>query len=292
SVQTIANKGLTFAGDSGTPQNFKLGQTVSIVGGETDTTKLVDGKNIGVVVDDEGKLNVKLAKDLNLGADGSVTTGDTVVNNDGVKVGDNVTLGNTGLTIVNGPSVTTSGINAGDKVISNVADGVADSDAVNKGQLDSVQTIANKGLTFAGDSGTPQNFKLGQTVSIVGGETDTTKLVDGKNIGVVVDDEGKLNVKLAKDLNLGADGSVTTGDTVVNNDGVKVGDNVTLGNTGLTIVNGPSVTTSGINAGDKVISNVADGVADSDAVNKGQLDSVQTIASTGVTFSEVRGTPP
>ncbi|PWD80263.1 hypothetical protein DC083_10095, partial [Ignatzschineria ureiclastica] len=193
--------------------------------------------------------------------------------NDGVKVGDNVTLGNTGLTIVNGPSVTTSGINAGDKVISNVADGVADSDAVNKGQLDSVQTIANKGLTFAGDSGTPQNFKLGQTVSIVGGETDTTKLVDGKNIGVVVDDEGKLNVKLAKDLNLGADGSVTTGDTVVNNDGVKVGDNVTLGNTGLTIVNGPSVTTSGINAGDKVISNVADGVADSDAVNKGQLDS-------------------
>ncbi|WP_189364650.1 ESPR-type extended signal peptide-containing protein, partial [Ignatzschineria ureiclastica] len=244
-VTNKVNEGLTFAGDDGSKKH-QLGETVSIIGG-ADKDALTD-KNIGVVVDNEGKLNVKLAKDINLGADGSVTTGNTVVNNDG-------------LTINGGPSVTQGGINAGNKVISNVADGVADSDAVNKGQLDSVQTIANKGLTFAGDSGTPQNFKLGQTVSIVGGETDTTKLVDGKNIGVVVDDEGKLNVKLAKNIDLDADGSVTTGNTVVNNDG-------------LTINGGPSVTKDGINAGNKVISNVADGVANSDAVNKGQLDVV------------------
>ena len=62
--------------------------------------------NIGVN-NDNGKLKVQLAKDVNLTQDGSVTIGDTAVNNDG-------------LTITGGPSITKGGINAGDKQITNV----------------------------------------------------------------------------------------------------------------------------------------------------------------------------
>ncbi|PWD80272.1 hypothetical protein DC083_09965, partial [Ignatzschineria ureiclastica] len=211
------------------------------------------------------------------------------VNNDGVKVGEGVVLGNIGLTIANGPSITTSGINAGGSKITNVAKGEDDTDAVNKGQLDdALQGIVangNASLDFEGDTGTTK-VNSGGTVSIVGGESDTTKLADGKNVGVVVDDEGKLNVKLAENLDLGTTGSVKTGNTTVNNDGVKVGDNVTLGDTGLTITNGPSITANGVDAGGKTITNVADGVNGKDAVNKDQLDALGTnLTNTGLTFA-------
>ncbi|WP_287770963.1 ESPR-type extended signal peptide-containing protein [Megasphaera sp.] len=112
----------------------------------------------------------------------------------------------------------------------------------------------DKGLSFAGDSGDAINKQLGETMNIVGGATDVTT---GSNIGVVSED-GKLNVRLAKDL------------TGLNS--VKVGDAVTLGTTGLTITNGPSVTTTGINAGNQKITNVVAGVADTDAVNVSQLN--------------------
>ncbi|EEX48424.1 YadA-like family protein [Jonquetella anthropi] len=60
--------------------------------------------------------------------------------------------------------------------------------------------------------------------------------------------------------------SVTTGDVVMNGDG-------------LTVKNGPSVTKKGIDAGGKRITNVADGVDKSDAVNVGQLQ--RAIAGVG-----------
>ena len=54
---------------------------------------------------------------------------------------------------------------------------------------------------------------------------------------------------------------------------VKVGNAVTLGTTGLIITNGPSVTTTGIDAGSKKITNVVAGTDDTDAVNVSQLNS-------------------
>ena len=86
----------------------KLNQQVDIVGG-ADKTKLTDN-NIGVN-NDNGKLKVQLVKDVNLTQDGSVTIGDTALNNGG-------------LTITGGPSVTKDGINAGDKQITNVDSGL------------------------------------------------------------------------------------------------------------------------------------------------------------------------
>ena len=128
--------------------------------------------------------------------------------------------------------------------------------AATQEQLAVVADKASSPLTFAGDSGTDVERKLGETVNIVGGAAGT--LTDG-NIGVVADGTDTLTVKLAKDINLGATGSVTIGNTLVNT-------------SGLTITGGPSVTTSGIDAGEKAITNVADGVNATDAVNVRQLN--------------------
>ena len=306
------DKGLNFAGDSGDAINKKLDQTLDIVGGAKGD--LTTG-NIGVVSED-GKLNVRLAKDL------------TGLNS--VAVGDAVKLGTTGLTITNGPSVTTTGIDAGSKVITNVANGVNPTDAVNVSQLtankvtvaegtnvtvtpttandgsttytvaskdtyttagtydkdgkkitftqndtdknyevdvsglvDGISEDIDKGLNFAGDSGDAINKKLDQTLDIVGGAQGD--LTTG-NIGVVSDD-GKLNVRLAKDL------------TGLNS--VAVGNAVKLGTTGLTITNGPSVTTAGIDAGSKTITNVANGVNPTDAVNVSQLNANKVTVEAG-----------
>ncbi|MHA0876190.1 hypothetical protein, partial [Enterobacter pasteurii] len=69
------------------------------------------------------------------------------------------------------------------------------------------------------------------------------------------DDAGVISLTLNRDLDLD---SVTAGNSVLNTDG-------------LTIANGPSITTGGIDAGGKVIGNVAPGVAGTDAVNVSQL---------------------
>lgn len=154
---------------------------------------------------------------------------------------------------------------------------------------DAINNVRNMPLTFAGDTGTNVTRKLGETVKVVGGETDATKLSDG-NIGVVADGKDKLEIKLAKDIKVD---SVKAGDTVMNNDGVKVGDKValtkdglkagdtTINNDGLTIAGGPSVTKSGIDAAGNKITGVAAGTDDTDAVNVSQLNKAVNAAKTG-----------
>src|SRR5699024_9095166 len=77
----------------------------------------------------------------------------------------------------------------------------------------SVQGQANSPLTFAGDTGDDFDRKLGQTVTIEGGED--SDLTDN-NIGVVSNDKDTLTVKLAKNLTLGDEngaGSIEFGTT-------------------------------------------------------------------------------
>jgi hypothetical protein len=75
-------------------------------------------------------------------------------------VGSNVKLGDTGLTIVGGPSVTSTGIDAGSKVIANVAPGVAGmrvGSAVFKGEsavgISFRRTSENNGWSVTGGVG-------------------------------------------------------------------------------------------------------------------------------------------
>lgn len=164
--------------------------------------------------------------------------------------------------------------------ITNVAAGTEDTDAVNVAQLKSLKSFANQGISFQGDDKNKINKKLGDTLSITGGITDQAKL-SSNNIGVYKNDDGNLTVALAKNLT-GLD-SVTVKDTVINDSGVTIkdgtDDKVTLTKDGLTIIDGPSVTKDGIDAGNKKITNVADGAINAtstDAVTGKQLHSVKT----------------
>ena len=230
---------LTFAGDTGTNVTRKLGETVNLVGGVTDAAKLSDG-NIGVVADGTDKLDIKLAKDIKVD---SVKAGDTTINNDG-------------LTVNGGPSVTKSGINAGDKKITGVKAGTDDKDAVNVSQLKDVEKVANRGWNLTANGSNSSNVAPGETVDLnnTDGNIQITKNATDDNVTF------NLN-KTINVTNVNAAGNVTVGDTVLKTDG-------------LTITGGPSVTKSGIDAADKKINNVKAGDvnADSkDAVNGSQL---------------------
>ena len=223
-------------------------QAMSILGGATGA--LSDG-NIGVTADAAAnKINVKLAKDLK--DLNSVTTGDTVMNTNGV-------------TINNGPSITKNGINAGNKTITNVAAGVNDTDAVNVSQLKKISDVdKGGGFGLADEAGATVKKNLGETVAVVGDNKNTTTKVVG----------GKLQVALKDDINVN---SVTA--KTVNTDTVKAGDTTITGN-GLVINGGPSITKTGISAGGKTITNVAAGVNDTDAVNVKQLKDTITANKT------------
>ena len=322
-------------------------------------TSKVDSGNDNIVVTPEqnadGSTTYKVATAPNLKAD-SFTAGDTVVNNDGVKVGDKVALGKDGLK-AGDVNITADGINAGNKVISNVAAGVKDTDAANVGQLNRLTAAAkteveagtniasvtskqgangqtvytvnadgasvsagsdnivvtkgnkdadnvtdyavdlskavkadiakgvaakdavdNKGISFAGDSGTTVANKLGDTVAVKGDANITTTA--GAN---------GIQVGLNKDLKVD---SVKAGDTVVNNNGVNVGDKVALDKDGLK-AGDVNITADGINAGGKKVTGVAAGTVaagSTDAVNGGQLHQVyELIGSNG---GNVNTAPP
>ena len=322
-------------------------------------TSKVDSGNDNIVVTPEqnadGSTTYKVATAPNLKAD-SFTAGDTVVNNDGVKVGDKVALGKDGLK-AGDVNITADGINAGNKAISNVAAGVKDTDAANVGQLNRLTAAAkteveagtniagvtskqgkngqtvytvnadgasvsagsdnivvtkgnkdannvtdyavdlskavkadiakgvaakdavdNKGISFAGDSGTTVANKLGDTVAVKGDANITTTA--GAN---------GIQVGLNKDLKVD---SVKAGDTVVNNNGVNVGDKVALGKDGLK-AGDVNITADGINAGGKKVTGVAAGTVaagSTDAVNGGQLHQVyELIGSNG---GNVNTAPP
>ncbi|NUY36195.1 autotransporter adhesin, partial [Paraburkholderia sp. JPY303] len=175
----------------------------NVAPGGTVDLKNTDG-NLAVSKSATGNdVNFDLARDLKVD---SVTMGDTVVNNDG-------------LTIKNGPSITTGGIDAGGRKIINVAAGVDAGDAVNKEQLDEVGKTASAGWNVSAQGQNATNVAPGGTVDL--------KNTDG-NLAVSKSTTGNdVNFDLARDLKVD---SVTMGDTVVNNDG-------------LTIKNGPSITT-------------------------------------------------
>ena len=164
-----------------------------------DTVKFSAGKNI--VLDQAGKqFTYSLNKDVDLTKDGSLTIGDTVINN-------------AGMTITGGPSVTKTGINAGNKKITNVAPGTDDTDAVNVKQLKAAKTEvkAGAGVTVAKSQGAEGQDIY--TVSSTGatGNTDPSKLVDGKNTKVEGDGTAATPYKVNVEGDLADISSITNG---------------------------------------------------------------------------------
>ena len=164
-----------------------------------DTVTFSAGKNI--VLDQAGKqFTYSLNKDVDLTKDGSLTIGDTVINN-------------AGMTITGGPSVTKTGINAGNKKITNVAPGTDDTDAVNVKQLKAAKTEvkAGAGVTVAKSQGAEGQDIY--TVSSTGatGNTDPSKLVDGKNTKVEGDGTAATPYKVNVEGDLADISSITNG---------------------------------------------------------------------------------
>ena len=213
-VTSEIDKGVTYAGDvkaaAAAANKFtrKLGEQTNIVGGVADTSKLTDG-NIGVVSNGTDTLNIKLAKNVKVD---SVTTGNTVINNNGLTVG--------GKTYV-----TNNGLNANNQKVTNVADGqvaAGSKDAVNGGQLhDAKNEVINKGLRFDADNNSEKTNKLGSKVTVNGDSNITTEITQ-------TGDDTKIGVKLNEDIHVK---TVTAADTVKAG-GVTMGSQTSGGTTG------------------------------------------------------------
>ena len=196
-----------------------------------------------------------------------VNTGNLVVAANG-QVGAAGATGASGATGSNGVATT-----------QNVATAI--NDAVTKAKASTTQALADAEHKFAGDTGTTSVRKHGEVLSIKGGVTNTASLTTG-NIGVVSDGAGTLNVQLAKVLSGLTSATFTTAGgntTVINSDGVTI----TPSGTGASAI---SMTTSGINAGNKEIKGVATGTTADAAVNKAQMDAAITAAAGGSLSTE------
>ncbi|WP_427838879.1 YadA-like family protein [Actinobacillus pleuropneumoniae] len=256
-VSEVANKGWNIQTNGSNTTNVKPG----------DTVNFANGDNIAIT-NDGTKVTVGLVKNVDLGEDGSIKAGDTFVNKDGVKVGDNVSLTKDGLTAGDVKISATTGINAGDKQITNVASGLggkklseAEGDTLtNAANIGDLQTAVSSvtdasqggGFGLADDKGANVTQNLGKTIAVKG---------DGKNISTVVKG-GALTVNLNKDVDLGKDGSVTTGNTKVSDKGVSFADSLV------------NLTSNGLDNGGNKVTNVKAGDVNAnstDAVNGSQL---------------------
>ena len=291
-ADALIDKGLKFDANSGGVKTNKLGSTVKVQGEGAKADTEYSGENVKTIIsqDADGNTTIDVKLDKNLKADSVVVGKDGkdgvdgkigVNGKDGASVVLNGKDGSIGLT---GPKGADGKDGASAKI--SVKDGVPGVDGqpgetmtriVYQDKDGNEHQVAthDDGMKFAGDDGQADPTKvikkhLNNVVDIVGG-ADKAKLTDN-NIGVN-NDNGKLKVQLSKDLDLTKDGSVKIGDTTVNNDG-------------LTIIGGPSVTKTGIDAGNKTITGVKAGENDTDAVNVKQLkDKVTTVESSDGTIS-------
>ena len=301
---TINNEGLTIGGKKFVTANgFDANNTqIKNVKAGTDGNDAVNLNQLNEVKNAsnttvEGSENINVdstvdpnthAKTYKVALKDNVTlgSGDKAININGttgiVKAGDGanaVTINGTNGTINSG-KVTVNGATGTVNNLTNISwdpahitSGQAATEdqlkVVDKKITDNSTDLTKKGLNFQADSGELIHKDLGQTLDVVGGITEKSKLSDN-NIGVV-SENGKLNVKLAKDLT--GLNSVTTGQTTINNDG-------------LTINNKQFVTANGFNANNTQIKNVTAGVEDNDAVNVKQLNDVKAASNTKVEGSK------
>ena len=300
-VAAQAANPLKFDGDSGTTVERKLGTTLNVKGGATGT--LTDN-NIGVVADNASNtLRLKLAQNVDLGNAGSLKTGNTTVNNNG-------------LTITGGPSITKTGISAGNKPITNVASGgTTDSNAANIGDVKQaaaaaktvVKQGANTTVSSATDAATgATEYTVNAEKSVVQGSSDVTvnAVTNGLTTTYTADLSTTAKASLAKadtavqkvvssnpNLTASKTGdtvtldfsqtpsftSVTTGNSVLTSDGLKIGSGT----------NSVSLTNTGLSNGGNKITNIADGAADTDAASYKQVKAAKTEVQAGTNVASV-----
>ena len=319
SISTLGDNKVSLGSDSGTTTAKKLSTTGGIkfnIKGDTGANALITTSATGddVTIAPTAKLTAAVTaaeKSADKDLSNISPAGETVIKNlAATSAQDAVKVTGTGLATVS--DSTTGGVKTynvdvktGNLVVTAAgqagaagttgaggaagADGVATTqnvasainDAITKSKTDTAQAIADAEHKFDGDTGTTSVRKHGEVLSVKGGVTATTDLTTG-NIGVVSDGAGTLNIRLAKVLSGLTSASFinAAGDsTVINGNGVTI----TPSATGASPI---SMTTAGINAGNKEIKGVANATSADAAVNKGQMDAAITAAAGGSLSTE------
>ena len=294
----------THAGD--TTQNIKNGKTVDMQA----------GKNLVVTQTNDGSgnttVNYALNKDVDLGTNGSLKTGDTTINNDGFKNG-NTTVGGNGMTIKDPTdpaktvSLTKDGLNNGGNQITNVASGGnVDTNAANIGDIkrlakdtrikDGTYTVDNNGtveLTYVDGAGKQVTDAAGNPLKakITGITTlDSTRVnvaVDKTGSGKVVGATTPVKVTKGTEFvagdNLIVERKARTGNDLDNSVVYSLNSNLTGINSISNISTGPKMTFGGnsinvtngdLNMDGNKITKLATGTAKDDAATVGQLTKV------------------
>ena len=258
-LDDVINKGLQFDANVGGVQTNKLGSKITVKGEGTAADTDYSGENLKTFItqDPAGNTTIDVKMNKNLKVETVVATGEN--GKDG-KIGingkdgqtTNISVTRDGKPGVDGaPGTTTT------RIVYEKPDGTKEE----------VATL-NDGMKYGGDTGAVIKKKLNEQVNVVGGITDTNKLTTEDNLGVVSDGNNNLKVRMAKDLkglNSVTTNTLTVGDVKIDN--------------------------SGINAGNKKITNVAAGdisANSTDAVNGGQLwKTNQTINNIGGAVNEL-----
>ena len=267
---------LSYTGDTGSGSNT-LNNSVKFAGTTNQVTTTAK----------DGQVTFALASDIQ--GINSVTTGNTTLNTNGVSNG-KMNLTGTGMTITDADaskqvSVTTSGVSMGSQRIQNVANAEVNTDAATLGQVKNARTkvaAGNNVKEVTSSEATDGSHQMTYTVIVdnlaVKANKEAAKSVtlkngltfnDGINTTASVGEDGAVSYSLKPEISLT---NVTTGSS-------------TLDTNGLTISGGPKFTKNGIDAGSQKITGVAKGENDTDAVNKGQLDALQSQVSGGWNLS-------
>ncbi|MCZ2157681.1 Vomp family autotransporter [Bartonella sp. 220] len=238
-VKTLSEKGWKLSVNGANPVDVKAGSTVDFVG----------------VIAEEGNeesKNIKITK----GSDNTVQFGLNDIIRVKRVIADKTNVSDDGFIITGGPNMTTGGIFAGNKKITGVAAGKGDTDAVNYKQLKDFTAKIKTGWKLAVENEEATDIGAESTVKFVAAADKDSH----KNINIVRGDDNEVKFDLNKFIKVNT---------------IKVGDEVTITDNGLVIKRGPSITYGGIDASNKEIRNVAEGILDTDAVNLTQLKKVE-----------------
>ena len=273
--QANADQKITYKANGGTANSVKLSDGLNFSDG-TSTVATV-GSNGQVTYDlnaatkksiDDSEAAVK--RTISLGADSGTRSSQSLNNNNvefNVKGGTGsyiTTAMNGNVVTINTTKGTIQSDAAGTASVSG-ADGLATAQnvatAINKAKEGSAWNLAvNTGAAQKVAGGTKVTLQNGNNIALTqSGTTITVGTTSQLTADSVTVGTGTNQIVL----------NGTTGE--VSGKSIKTG-NSTLNTNGLTISGGPSVTSTGINAGNKVVSGVSQGVAGTDAVNKSQMD--------------------
>ena len=249
-----------------------------------------DGNLVLTKADDSNDVSFGLAEDINLGANGSLTAGNSMLDTDGLTVSGSTGATSIGATAINvGGTIVLDGATGTIGGLSNTTfdpTGITSGQAATEDQLLQVSNVANAGWNVNDAAGNTANIGPNGKVTFTGDSN-----LDVAQTGA--DDAGVVAVTLKKNLDLGSTGSVTAGNTVVDNSGVTVNDGTSATSIGATAINvGGTIVLNGATGTIGGLSNTTfdpTGITSGQAATEDQLLQVSNVANAGWNVTDAAG---